>query len=72
MAIDYARKRAWIGSRASVSLIGDAPSDIIAARANGARAIAVHTGISTREELAALEPDLLLEDLRVLKPDMLL
>jgi phosphoglycolate phosphatase len=72
MAIEHARKRAWIGGRARVSLIGDAPSDIIAARANGARAIAVHTGISTREELAALEPDLLLEDLRALKPGMLL
>ena len=72
MAIEHARKREWIGSRASVSLIGDAPSDIVAARANGARAVAVHTGISTREELAALEPDILLEDLRGLKPEMLL
>ena len=72
MAIEHARRRAWIGRRACISLIGDAPSDIIAARANGARAIAVHTGISTREELAALEPDILLEDLRALKPDMLL
>ncbi|MBZ5596129.1 MAG: HAD hydrolase-like protein [Acidobacteriia bacterium] len=72
MAIEHARRQAWIGRRASISLIGDAPSDIIAARANGARAIAVHTGISTREELAALEPDILLEDLRALKADMLL
>ena len=72
MAIEHARRRAWIDGRARVSLIGDAPSDIIAARANGARAIAVHTGISTREELAALEPDILLEDLRGLKVEMLL
>ena len=71
-AIHPARQRAWIDSHARVSLIGDAPSDIIAARANGARAIAVHTGISTREELAALEPDILLEDLRALKVEMLL
>jgi len=72
MAIEHARGRAWIDGGARVSLIGDAPSDIIAARANGARAVAVHTGISTREELAALKPDILLEDLRALKLDMLL
>jgi phosphoglycolate phosphatase len=72
MAIEHARRRSWIEGNARVSLIGDAPSDIIAARANGARAIAVHTGISTREELAALEPDILLEDLRALKVEMLL
>jgi phosphoglycolate phosphatase-like HAD superfamily hydrolase len=72
MAIQHARRRSWIDGHARVSLIGDAPSDIIAARANGARAIAVHTGISTREELAALEPDILLEDLRGLKVEMLL
>ena len=66
-AIAHARKRGWIDERARVSLIGDAPSDILAARANGVQAIAVHTGISTRDELAALEPDLLLEDLRALR-----
>jgi phosphoglycolate phosphatase len=71
LAIEHARRRAWINGDARVSLIGDAPSDILAARANGIRAIAVHTGISTREELAALEPDLLLEDLRELKIEML-
>ncbi len=72
LAIQHARQRAWIDGTARVSLIGDAPSDILAARANGIRAIAVHTGISTREELAALAPDLLLEDLRSLKLDMLM
>jgi phosphoglycolate phosphatase len=72
MAIEHARRRDWIDGHARISLIGDAPSDIIAARANGARAIAVHTGISTREELAALQPDILLEDLRGLKMEMLL
>lgn len=66
MAIRHARAQGWIDGHARISLIGDAPSDIIAARENGIRAIAVHTGISTREELAALSPDLLLEDLRAL------
>ena len=65
-AIAHARKRNWIDGDARISLIGDAPSDILAARGNSIQAIAVHTGISTREELAALEPDLLLEDLRQL------
>jgi phosphoglycolate phosphatase len=71
MAIEHARKQAWIDASARISLIGDAPSDIIAARGNGVRAIAVHTGISTREELAALKPDVLVEDLRGVTLDML-
>jgi len=71
MAIERAHRRAWIQDGARISLIGDAPSDIIAARENGARSIAVHTGISTREELAALSPDMLLEDLRTLRVGML-
>jgi len=66
-AIAHARRTGWINGEARISLIGDAPSDILAARANGIRAIAVHTGISTREELAELRPDLLLEDLRELR-----
>jgi len=70
-AIEYARGREWIDQDARVSLIGDAPSDILAARANGAQSIAVHTGISAREELATLEPDVLLEDLRGLSVGML-
>jgi len=70
-AIGYARGRKWIDGDARISLIGDAPSDILAARANRIQAIAVHTGISTREELAALGPDVLLEDLRGLRVEML-
>jgi phosphoglycolate phosphatase len=70
-AIEHARGLGWIDGNARISLIGDAPSDIVAARANGIQAIAVHTGISTREELATLEPDLLLEDLRGLRIGML-
>ena len=70
-AIEHARRQNWVVGDARISLIGDAPSDILAARANGIQAIAVHTGISTREELAALEPDVLLEDLRRLRIGML-
>jgi phosphoglycolate phosphatase len=46
-----------------VWVIGDTPLDIAAARAIGARAAAVLTGWHTPAELAAAEPDLLLEDL---------
>jgi len=51
---------------ARVYLVGDAPSDIEAARANGFTSISVNTGISTREELAACKPDYLLPSLRFL------
>ena len=44
-------------------MIGDTPADIEVARAHGAAAIAVATGASTRAELVAHEPDVLLEDL---------
>jgi phosphoglycolate phosphatase-like HAD superfamily hydrolase len=57
----------WIERGAAVSLIGDAPQDIQAARANRIRAISVKTGITPVEELETLQPDLLLRDLRELR-----
>jgi len=71
IAIERARQRRWVAEDARISLIGDSPNDIIAARQNAAQAIAVYTGISTREELQAHAPDVLLEDLRSLKLEML-
>jgi phosphoglycolate phosphatase len=71
LAIRHARAQGWIQKGAVIALVGDAPSDILAAKANRARAVAVHTGISTREELLAHEPDLLLEDLTALRIEML-
>ena len=71
LAIRHARRRGWIQKGATIALIGDAPSDILAAKANGVRAVAVHTGISTREELLTHEPDLLLKDLNALRMEML-
>jgi phosphoglycolate phosphatase-like HAD superfamily hydrolase len=44
-------------------VVGDTPFDIACARAASASVIAVATGHHTREELAACEPDLLLDDL---------
>ena len=70
-AIAEARRRGWIERAAPVSLIGDATSDIIAAKANRIRSISVATGITPREELVALGPDYLLRDLRELRLRML-
>ena len=47
-----------------VVVIGDTLRDIECAHENGCRVIAVPTGWTTREELAAAEPDYLLDDLR--------
>ena len=66
LAIRHARREGWIGRRAQVTLIGDAPSDILAAKANRARSVAVYTGISTADELRAHNPEHLVEDLRAL------
>ncbi len=71
IAVRRARAEKWIGRGSPVALIGDAPQDVMAAKANGVRAVAVHTGISTPEELLAHGPDFLLKDLRELRPGML-
>ena len=72
LAIRHARQQGWIEKGAVISLVGDAPSDILAAKANGVRSVAVHTGISTREELLAYEPDVLVENLNEVRLEMLL
>ncbi len=63
MAVERALKEGLIGSAARISLIGDTPADIKAARDAGVQAIAVRTGVSTPEELNAACPDVLLDDL---------
>lgn len=69
LAIRTARQRGYAAR--DVTLIGDAPSDILAAQANKIRCISVATGISKREELAAYKPDVLLQDMREFKWPML-
>jgi phosphoglycolate phosphatase-like HAD superfamily hydrolase len=44
-------------------VVGDTELDVACARAAGARAVAVATGGTTKEALAAAQPDLLLGDL---------
>ncbi len=43
------------------TVIGDTPRDVACARAIGARAVIVATGLVSREELLASEPDILLD-----------
>jgi len=71
LAIRQARTRGWIGKATPIALVGDSPNDIIAAQGNGILSVAVHTGISTCDDLSAYFPDLLLEDLRALRVETL-
>lgn len=48
---------------ATICVVGDTPSDVSAARANGLPVIAVATGIYPREQLVALQPELCLRSL---------
>ncbi len=66
LAVREARKQKWIEPSSAISLIGDHPNDIRAAKANGVRSIAVATGVIGAEELATHKPDLLIEDMRSL------
>lgn len=72
LAIRHARKQRWIDRRSSITLIGDHPNDIRAARANGIRVVAVGTGVIATDELALHAPDVLVPDLRALSLETLL
>jgi phosphoglycolate phosphatase len=61
LAIERARREGLVSGK--ISLIGDATQDVIAARENGIRSIAVRTGITPPEDLEASTPDLILDDL---------
>jgi phosphoglycolate phosphatase len=63
LAIERARRE---GTVDSITLIGDAPQDVMAARENGIRSIAVRTGITPAGDLEACEPDMIVDDLTCL------
>ncbi|HYP07647.1 MAG TPA: HAD family hydrolase [Bryobacteraceae bacterium] len=71
-AMSQARRQRLAGRNTRFSLIGDHPNDVQAAKLNGIRSIAVATGVSTPEELAACQPDLLVPDLRALEVEAFL
>jgi phosphoglycolate phosphatase-like HAD superfamily hydrolase len=65
-AVAVARAEAKIGhifEEKSVVIVGDTPADIACGARLGARSIAVATGLFTKEQLAACEPDFLFETL---------
>jgi phosphoglycolate phosphatase-like HAD superfamily hydrolase len=68
LAIERARSENLIGPEASISLVGDAPQDILAAKQNGIRSIAVRTGITPPGDLESCAPDYLLDDLTGFDP----
>jgi phosphoglycolate phosphatase len=72
IAVRQARRQGWIGRNTPVCLIGDAPADILAARASGVRSIAVATGLVSSGKLRSFGPDLVLDDLRALRAEMLI
>jgi phosphoglycolate phosphatase len=72
IAIRRARQERWIATGSNISLIGDHPNDVLAAQANGIRAVAVGTGIVPLDELRGYSPHVLIPDLRCLKLDELL
>jgi phosphoglycolate phosphatase len=72
IAIAQARREGWIYGKSRISLIGDHPNDIEAAKINGIQSVAVATGLCGRSELVACRPDVLVPDLRALRLDMLL
>jgi phosphoglycolate phosphatase len=71
-ALKQANAASLIEDHVHVSLIGDHPNDVRAARANGIRAIATATGLSSYAELDAEQPDILVKDLTELTVRMLL
>jgi phosphoglycolate phosphatase-like HAD superfamily hydrolase len=72
IGIREARANGWIGRRARVVLVGDAPADVFAAKANNVRSVAVATGITPFEELADYRPDLIVPSLARLTPEELI
>ena len=72
VAIRRARRERWIGRESAITLIGDHPNDVLAAQANGIRAVAVGTGIVPLEELQTHSPLIAVPDLRSIVLDDLL
>lgn len=72
IAMREAKARGWLQRDTVVSLIGDHPNDIRAAKANGVRSVAVCTGVVDAAELSLHQPDILVPDLRSLPPEKLL
>ena len=71
IAVRQARRERWITADSAIWLVGDHPNDVLAAKANGIRVLAVATGLAPIDELRAHCPDITLPDLRALALEML-
>jgi phosphoglycolate phosphatase len=69
VAIRRARQERWIGRESAITLIGDHPNDVLAAKANHIRPVAVGTGVVSLDELQTHSPFIAVPDLRSLKID---
>lgn len=63
VAVSRAKRQGLISKWSRISLIGDHMNDILAAKANGVRSVAVATGVTSLAELKAAEPDILVSNL---------
>ncbi|MBI3209695.1 MAG: HAD family hydrolase [Candidatus Solibacter usitatus] len=72
LAMREAREHGWLRRGVPVSLVGDHPNDVRAAKANGVRSVAVLTGVCSKQDLIGESPDVLVEDMRSLRLEQLL
>ena len=71
VAASRAKRHGLVAKGARISLIGDHANDVLAAKANGFQAIAVATGLSSMEDLASSNPDILVPNLLALDIEQL-
>lgn len=70
LATRRAMREGWITRDARVTLVGDHPNDIQAAREANVRSVAVGTGVVPYEVLKTFAPDHAVPDLRSLTPSV--
>jgi phosphoglycolate phosphatase-like HAD superfamily hydrolase len=71
LALQRAREQNHAAADCRVILIGDHRNDVEAAKANGIRSVAVASGPMPAAELRSFEPDIFVESLSDLNPDLL-
>jgi phosphoglycolate phosphatase-like HAD superfamily hydrolase len=71
LATQRAREQRHAAADCRVILIGDHRNDVEAAKANGIRSVAVASGPMPAAELRSFEPDIFVESLADLNPDLL-
>ena len=66
VALRQAKMQGYYTRQTPVALIGDHPNDVNAAKKNGVRAVAVTTGLTSREELSSHNPHVVVDNLNSL------